>query len=447
MIQKTHAFVALLCVLGLLGTISPTAVAQPAEATVYIGHGIPGKDLGLDPALPVDVSVDGVCLLEGFEFGEIVGPVTLPEGTYAVSISLADPDNPCANDPVIEADVPILAGENVTILAHLTADGVPTASKFVNDVSRPDERKGRLIVHHTAAAPAVDVKLWKPWHWYPSVEVKDFENGDQAAADVWRGFYYVTVAPAGSWHPVFWTKLYIDSQKIYLAYAVGSVANGTFTILTKEVPVHEPKPASVFIVHGIPGIDLGLDPELPVDISVNGDCFLEDFRFGDIVGPAELPAGTYSIAISLANTDTPCGNAPVIEAEVYFAEGENATVIAHLTEDGQPTASKFTNDLSRPKWGRARGILHHTAAAPPVDITFSRPWWRWAFVKVDDFTNGDQAAAEIWYGPWVVSIAPAGTYTPVFQTQIFLEPSKSYLVYAVGSVTNSTFDLLVKKVE
>jgi hypothetical protein len=54
--------------------------------------------------------------------------------------------------------------------------------------------------------------------------------------------------------------------------------------------------------HGINGTSLGLDKDLPVDVYVNGDKAFT-FGFKDIVN-AQLDAGTYSIMVKLAGTDT-----------------------------------------------------------------------------------------------------------------------------------------------
>ena len=49
------------------------------------------------------------------------------------------------------------AGGNVTLVAHLSESGQPTITPFVNDVSSVPAGQARLVVRHTAAAPAVDV--------------------------------------------------------------------------------------------------------------------------------------------------------------------------------------------------------------------------------------------------------------------------------------------------
>jgi hypothetical protein len=195
------------------------------EATVYVVHGIPG--------VLVDVEVEGVgCALQGFDFGDIAGPLSLPEGTYNIKIRPANAMNPCSEMPVIEADVPFAAGENVTVVAHLDDMGNPTASKFDNDFSPTGRGKARLIVHHTAYAPMVDVKVSRNGGNSPKVMVNDFSNGDQAVTETRPGDWFVSIMPAGSMTPVFGpTPVELEPFTAYRIYAVGDVAGGTFTLL------------------------------------------------------------------------------------------------------------------------------------------------------------------------------------------------------------------------
>jgi hypothetical protein len=195
--------------------------------------------------------------------------------------------------------------------------------------------------------------------------------------------------------------------------------------------------ATVYVVHGIPGV--------LVDVEIGGvGCALQGFDFGDIAGPLSLPEGTYNIKIRPANAGSPCTEAPVIEADVPFAAGENVTIVAHLDDMGSPTASKFDNDFSATGRGMARLIVHHTAYAPMVDIKVSRNGGNSPKVMVNDFSNGDQAAAETRPGDWFVSIMPAGSMTPVFgPIAVELEPFTAYRIYAVGDVGGGTFTLLV----
>ena len=66
-----------ICTIAALALATFIAFAAPAtaEVTAYVAHGIDGDDFGLDPALPVDVWVEGLgCALPGFKFGDRVGP-------------------------------------------------------------------------------------------------------------------------------------------------------------------------------------------------------------------------------------------------------------------------------------------------------------------------------------------------------------------------------------
>lgn len=233
-------------------------------------------------------------------------------------------------------------------------------------------------------------------------------------------------------------------KKLFAAF-VGALA--LLVLIPGAAATADNDTASVRVVHGIPGQDLGLDPALPVDVLVNDElCALQGFTFGEIAGPLALPAGSYNVKISLADAGNPCGNAAVIEADVSFAGNEDASVVAHLTEDGMPTASKFTNDTSRTAPGKARLIAHHTAAAPTVDVWVARGM-RGPALTVQDFSNGDQAAAQVRPGAWNVAIAPAGFSQPVFgPVSVELQPFTTYLVYAVGSVDTGSFTLLVDAV-
>lgn len=219
---------------GLAGAPSPLA---GQTASVRVVHGIPGIDVspGLDPALPVDVLVnDSICLLQGFTFGSIAGPYTLPAGTYDIKISLADTLAPCSGAAAIAAPVSLEAGENASIVAHLNEAGGLTAGKFVNDVSPTAEGMSRIIAHHLAAAPAVDLTIRSG---FPPMQatVPGAANGAQAAAEIPAGGVTVGIAPAGSANGIFARIMRVSAGLSYTVYAVGSLANGTFTLIAEPI--------------------------------------------------------------------------------------------------------------------------------------------------------------------------------------------------------------------
>lgn len=210
-------------------------------------------------------------------------------------------------------------------------------------------------------------------------------------------------------------------------------------------------PAEVFVIHGIPGADVGAPGSLPVDVSVNGACALRGFQYGQIVGALHFAPGTYNFAIHLANSANPCGNAPVIgPAAIPLYAGENSTIIAHLTAAGAPTASKFVNNLSKTPAGRNRVSVHHLAAAPAVDAyvttAFGNPLATAGLAT--GVVNGEQATLPA-PGPVAVQFAltPAGTQTAAFGPVVLrLDPNKAYLLYVVGSLARGTLNVIAKDV-
>ena len=124
----------------------PVASAQTGDATVSVLHAVPG--------LTVDVYANGEELIPDFEPGTLTDPQSLPAGTYDLAV-FADGDDPDRAEPAIEArGVEVPAGANATVAAHLDEQGNPTLTPFVNDVSATAPGEARLVVRHTAAAPA-----------------------------------------------------------------------------------------------------------------------------------------------------------------------------------------------------------------------------------------------------------------------------------------------------
>ena len=174
----------------LAGAVTATATlgfAAPAfaadEASVSILHGVPGAT--------VDVYANGDELLTNFAPGTLTDPVTLPAGEYDLKVTAAGAGADGA--AVIEAnDVTVPAGANITVVAHLDADGDPTLTPFVNDVSKVDAGEARLTVRHVAAAPEVDVRA------NGEVAFSDLANPNEVKADLAAGEISADVVLAGT---------------------------------------------------------------------------------------------------------------------------------------------------------------------------------------------------------------------------------------------------------
>ena len=132
---------------GVLALASPAQAAS--NATVSILHGVPGAT--------VDVYANGKALLKNFKPGTLTDPQQLPAGTYDLKVVKAG--DGAKGDAVIEANnVKVPGGANITVAAHLSENGDPKLTPFVNDVSKLSAGEARVTVRHIAAAPAVDVR-------------------------------------------------------------------------------------------------------------------------------------------------------------------------------------------------------------------------------------------------------------------------------------------------
>jgi hypothetical protein len=201
-----------------LATAAPAAAAE--NGTVYVVHGVPG--------LTVDVYVNGKTVLTGFKPGEVTGPLSLPPGSYDVAVRKAGEATTAA--PAIDKTVTLPAGANVSLVAHLSASGTPTLTAFANPVGGLANGKARLVVRHTAAAPAVDILAGgKP-------VFTGLTNPNQQTAGVAPGTVSAAVALADSTKPVIGpADLTLKAGQVTVVYAVGSAKDSTLRLVTQSL--------------------------------------------------------------------------------------------------------------------------------------------------------------------------------------------------------------------
>lgn len=220
--------------------VATSTVARAGDDTsvAYLVHGINGADIGAMEALPVDVEVNGECLVPGFTFGTVLGPLDLPAGEYDINISLANEKAPCSNDVVIPvAGLPIDGGTAYAIVAHLDADGAPTASRFEIEI----ERNGRTTpvnVGHAAAAGPVDLEVdTRRGRRSMTQTLEAVPNGVLATVPFRRGFSRITIFPAGEMDPVLGpAPLFVGGfADAYFVLAVGTAGTDTFGLIVEPI--------------------------------------------------------------------------------------------------------------------------------------------------------------------------------------------------------------------
>lgn len=198
-----------------------TAVAQTGEGEVIVVHGVPD--------LVVDVYVNGELTLEDFTYGDVAGPLALPEGSYDLAVFAADAD-PASDTPALEGSADLPAGAVATIAAYLQEGGTPALGVFVEDNSATDAGNARVTARHLADFGAVDVLA------DDSAVFEGVTNGQGNDADVPAATYNIKITAAGDPATVaFDADVALIEGTNTIAYAVGSVEGDSFQVLTASI--------------------------------------------------------------------------------------------------------------------------------------------------------------------------------------------------------------------
>lgn len=199
-----------------LATVTALAASVPAAAsngkpfTLNVVHGIPG--------VVVDVCVDGAKAITDFEPGDVVEGVVLPEGTYRFDVTPAG--EPCSA-AILTTTADLEGGrfKNYTVVANLDDEGNPNLLLFRNPMRKTEEGLARLVVRHTADAPAVTV-------WADGSRLnrgRQFVWGESRRYNVPAGDYEVFVSVAGETDPVIGpVSLTLMAGYTYTVYAWGN---------------------------------------------------------------------------------------------------------------------------------------------------------------------------------------------------------------------------------
>jgi hypothetical protein len=207
-------------------------------------------------------------------------------------------------------------------------------------------------------------------------------------------------------------------------------------------------PASFVVVHGIPGRDVAatLDPLLPVDVQIDGKyCLLQGFTFGSIAGPFDVPAGTYTVKVSLANPIDPCGNSgqAVISASVTLKAGEFGAVVAALSTAGAPAADVFGINVAAIAQGSQRLMVAHAADAPAVRVTVTSNGSGAIDARGFPLAPGDEHSVGIATNTSLSLSAQAGSAV-IGPVHVSAGNQSVVLGFAVGSAKSGSATLLTK---
>lgn len=212
---------ALTQLIALAAALATTPASAAMTATVSVVHGI--------PKTPVNVFVNGKDLLPDFQPGTVAGPLSLPPGTYHVAVFPAA-DTAGTGTPVITATENLTAGENASLVAHLTSAGAPTLTAYANDTSPVPAGQARIVVRHDAAAPAVDVRV------NGKAAFTGLTNPGQVSALLPAGSVTADVVLAGTSTVVIGpATLNLQAGTETIVYAIGSATDKTLGLVTQTI--------------------------------------------------------------------------------------------------------------------------------------------------------------------------------------------------------------------
>jgi len=231
--HRTRVISQLAALLLILGAFSFAS----DDAYLYIVHGIPGRDIAdnLNPGFPIDILVNGKsCLVRGLTFGNSSGPYTLAAATYDVQISMANTLSPCTNAVLIDSQVTLTPGENLSAVATINSTQ-PVLLQLSADLGPVAPGNGRYVLIDSADAPALQATLTQVGVKSPQAFTISATPGAQTAIGVPAGDYLVQITAVGSTTVLTSQQIDLADQSVTLSYATGEELNNTVELVDRVV--------------------------------------------------------------------------------------------------------------------------------------------------------------------------------------------------------------------
>jgi hypothetical protein len=404
--------------------VVPTAVGAQDEITeemakVRVLHGA-----GDAPA--VDVYAGGNLVLEGLEYATISDYLEVPGGEYQIQVV---PSGATLDEGPVVIDAPLTfdAGTMTTVAATGSlAAGI--TSQVLTDAPAPTTDGTQVRVAHLSFdAPAVDIASDGG-----DVVVENLAYPDNTGyLDLPAGEYDLEIRPTGTTDVAFdIPAVTLDAGTSYSVFAVGSLADGSFTV----VPAVDSALAGVRVGH--------FSADAPnVDVYANGIAILTDVAFGDISDYLYVPAGTYQVQVVPAGASLDEGPV-VIDAPLTFKGGTLTTVAA--TNELASITPVVISDEPEPVADQAQvRVVHLSADAPKVDVAADGSSVKEAIFKNLKYGKA-KGYATVPAGEYDLEVRPAGKKKAAFDIPaITLESGKSYSAMAIGQLGGGSFDVIL----
>jgi len=235
-----HAGLAIALGSGLFAATShaqDSSHAQDPKAYFYLVHAASGRNFSstANPEMPVDVSVNGTCVVMGISFGEIRGPYTASTGTFSFKVSSANSVKPCGNSAIFSGTSSMFAANTYVGVVSLDASNAVTGQVYPLDLSS--------IAPGSARAFVINATTQNLGATVTSLPTTDGSGGQFSAP---AGTLQIATPPLG----VNYTSIYIDqtdtleagpvqietlARNAYIYVFAGSAANETVQLIGPKV--------------------------------------------------------------------------------------------------------------------------------------------------------------------------------------------------------------------
>jgi hypothetical protein len=219
----------------LLATVATVAFAQRPSSAAQGDTGLVTLVQGLR-GLVTDVELDGQLALRTFQPERTTEPMTVPAGQHTIEVRAAGA--PPGTAPLLSASFRVDANARESAVVHLDDAQQPTLTVYPDEVTDVPMGQGRLVIRHTAAAPAVAVRF------DGSPVGAEVPPGREVASIVDPGTGAVTATAGG--RPLLPAQdVDVEEGSSTVLYLVGSADQGTLMWLVDVVPGVAVSPAVI----------------------------------------------------------------------------------------------------------------------------------------------------------------------------------------------------------
>ena len=219
--------------------LSGYSQAQDTSTTLYIAHGAPGRNFGStngasstnNPSLPIDISVNGNCIVKGLTYGEIGGPYVSPGGSYDFQVSMANTVSPCSGSVVYTAPAVAINGGTTNLgVITLDASNNLVGQIYPIDLMSVPNNQARVVVVNSTQGPVTASVSTSAGTGTLSIQPSSMQEGT-----VIEGIYTASVNNGAGTQVAGPLQVNFENRDLYIFVIAGSDANQSVQLIGPKI--------------------------------------------------------------------------------------------------------------------------------------------------------------------------------------------------------------------